>query len=111
MGCAGELLFHIDGTERTAGAGDTLAVRRGVPHAFTVTSEIARFLVVNTPGTHDRYFRDGGDPAASLGFDTAPPPNYGKIEASNRKPRSRTLTTTSAAPTTNAEIAKPSDVP
>jgi quercetin dioxygenase-like cupin family protein len=81
----GELLFHIDGTEHTAGAGDTLAVRRGVPHAFTATSEIARFLVINTPGTHDQYFRDGGEPAAHADFDTAPPPNYAKIEASNRK--------------------------
>jgi quercetin dioxygenase-like cupin family protein len=81
----GELMFHIDGTERPAGAGDTLAVRRGVPHAFTVTSEIAHFLVLNTPGTHDQYFRDGGEPAANADFDTAPPPNYEKIEASNRK--------------------------
>jgi quercetin dioxygenase-like cupin family protein len=81
----GELLFHIDGTELAAGAGDTLAVRRGVPHAFTVTSDIARFLVLNTPGTHDQYFRDGGEPATNGNFDTAPPPNHEKIEASNRK--------------------------
>ena len=81
----GELLFHIDGTERTAGAGDTLAVRRGVPHAFTVTSESARFLVLNTPGTHDKYFRDGGEPAANADFDAAPPPNPAKLEASSRK--------------------------
>ena len=81
----GELLFHIDGTERAAGVGDTLAVRRGVPHAFTVRSETARFLVLNTPGTHDEYFRDGGEPAESADFDTAPPPNHEKIEASNRK--------------------------
>lgn len=81
----GELLFHIDGTEHTAGAGDTLAVRRGVPHAFTVTSDIARFLVLNTPGTHDRYFRDGGEPATDANFETAPAPDFEKIEASNRK--------------------------
>jgi quercetin dioxygenase-like cupin family protein len=81
----GELLFHIAGMEHRAGAGDTLAVRRGVPHAFTVTSEVARFLVLNTPGTHDRYFRDGGEPATNADFGTAPAPDYDKIEASNRK--------------------------
>ncbi len=81
----GELVFHIDGTEHRAGPGDTLAVKRGVPHAFTVTSTLARFLVFNTPGTHDQYFRDGGDPAAKPDFDTAPPPNHERIEASNRK--------------------------
>ena len=82
---AGELLFHLDGEECTAGVGDTLAVRRGVPHAFIVTSEIARFLVLNTPGTHDRYFRDGGDTADDASFATAPAPDLEKIEASNRK--------------------------
>ena len=81
----GELLFHINGTERTAGEGDTLAIRRGVPHAFTATSDIARFLVLNTPGTHDQYFRDGGEPATNANFNTAPAPNYEKIEASNHK--------------------------
>ncbi len=81
----GEMLFHIDGVERSAGPGDTLAVRKGVPHAFTVTSEMARFLVVNTPGTHDRYFRDGGEPALDGDFDNAPAPDYARIEASNQK--------------------------
>ena len=81
----GELLFHIDGTESRAGAGDTLSVRRGVPHAFVATSEIARFLVINTPGTHDKFFRDGGEPAADADFDTSPPPNFAKIEESSRK--------------------------
>ncbi len=81
----GDLIFHIDGTERRVGPGDTLAVRRGVPHAFTVTSALARFLVLNTPGTHDQYFRDGGEPATNADFNNAPPPNHEKIEASNRK--------------------------
>ncbi|MBA3264298.1 MAG: hypothetical protein H0T69_17890 [Thermoleophilaceae bacterium] len=30
-------------------AGETDAIRRGVPHAFLVVSEAARFLVINTP--------------------------------------------------------------
>jgi quercetin dioxygenase-like cupin family protein len=81
----GELLFHVDGEEATVGAGDTVSVRRGVPHAFVARSDVARFLVLNTPGTHDRYFRDGGVPAETMDFAAAPAPDYERIESSNRK--------------------------
>jgi quercetin dioxygenase-like cupin family protein len=82
---AGELLFHVEGTEHAATAGDTVSMRKGVAHAFVATSETARFLVLNTPGTHDRYFRDGGEPATHANFDAAPAPDFEKIEASSRK--------------------------
>jgi quercetin dioxygenase-like cupin family protein len=72
----GTILFHVDGEEHAAQAGETVAVRRGVPHAFVVTSETARFLVINTPGGQDRFFRDGGEPARSRDFASAPPPNH-----------------------------------
>jgi len=81
----GKVLFHVDGEECTAGAGDTVSVKQGVPHAFVATSETARFLVLNTPGTHDSYFRDGGEPATHDDLAAAPPPNYERMEASNRK--------------------------
>jgi quercetin dioxygenase-like cupin family protein len=81
----GEVLFHVDGEEYETGAGDTVSLRQGVPHAFVATSEVARFLVLNTPGTHDAYFRDGGEPATHNDFATAPPPDYERMEASNRK--------------------------
>jgi len=69
----GELLFHVDGEEFAAPAGQTIAIRRGVPHAFLIVSETARFLVMNTPGTQDRFFRAGGEPASSRDFADAPP--------------------------------------
>ena len=43
-----------------------------MPHAFVATSDVARFLVLNTPGTHDSYFRDGGEAATHDDFDAAP---------------------------------------
>src|SRR4051812_20402738 len=43
----GELLFHVDGEELAARAGQTVALREGTPHAFVVVSEVARFLVMN----------------------------------------------------------------
>ena len=77
----GELLFHIDGDERRARAGETIGIRRGVPHAFMAVSELARFLVLNTPGTHDRFFRAGGYPAADRDFANAPPPDLERTRA------------------------------
>ncbi len=57
----GELLFHVDGEDRrSVAAGGTIGVRAGVAHAFMAVSELARFLVLNTSGTHDGFFRDGG---------------------------------------------------
>jgi quercetin dioxygenase-like cupin family protein len=78
----GELLFHVDGEEVHAAAGDTVTVRRGTPHAFLVESEVARFLVLNTPGTHDRFFRDGGVPAhEGAALADAPPPDLERTMA------------------------------
>jgi quercetin dioxygenase-like cupin family protein len=81
----GEMLFHVDGAEHRARSGDVISVRSGVPHAFLVASDLAKFLVLNTPGTHDAYFRDGGEPATHRDFDAAPPPDHARMEASNDK--------------------------
>jgi quercetin dioxygenase-like cupin family protein len=77
----GEILFHVDGVEQRAKAGATVAIRRGVPHAFQIASETARFLVINAPGTQDSFFRSGGEPATSHDFDDAPPPNLERTMA------------------------------
>jgi quercetin dioxygenase-like cupin family protein len=79
----GELLFHVDGEDRrSVAAGGTLGVRAGVAHAFMAVSELARFLVLNTSGTHDGFFRDGGFPAHSDAFADAPPPDLERTAAS-----------------------------
>jgi len=77
----GEMLFHVAGEEYRAQAGHTIAIRRGVPHAFLITSETARFLVMNAPGTQDRFFRTGGEPAHSRDFATAPPADFERTKA------------------------------
>jgi quercetin dioxygenase-like cupin family protein len=77
----GELLFHVDGAERRASVGDTVGIPRGVPHAFVAVSDLARFLVLNAPGTHDRFFRAGGFPASDRDFASAPPPDLERTRA------------------------------
>ena len=62
----GEALFHLDGEQRSLAAGGFVAVPRGVPHAYMVTSEVARTLVLVTPGSEgmESFFREAGEPAS-----------------------------------------------
>src|SRR5262245_17921213 len=67
----GELLLHIDGVEQTAGPGAVVWIPRGTPHAFLVTSELARSLWVLTPGgAMEAFYRQAGDAASGR---TLPP--------------------------------------
>jgi len=77
----GELLVHVDGIEHRATAGDTIAIARGVAHALLAVTPVARVLVLNAPGTHDRFFRLGGSPAATRDFADAPPPDFERTRA------------------------------
>jgi quercetin dioxygenase-like cupin family protein len=69
----GEALMHLDGDERTVAAGSFVSVPPGVRHAYLVTSEVARTLVLITPGSGamERFFREAGEPAADR---VLPPP-------------------------------------
>ena len=62
----GEMLFHVDGTEKSFGPGSFVSVPPGVPHAYMVTSETARALIVITPGSGamESFFREAAEPAA-----------------------------------------------
>lgn len=62
----GEALFSIDGEQRTVGPDCFVSVPPGVPHAYFVTSEVARMLILVTPGSGamEEFFRDAGEPAA-----------------------------------------------
>jgi len=65
----GEILLHIDGEQRTLGAGGVAVIPRGVPHAFMVTSAEARMWCLQTPGTGEYFYRLASEPAV----DGAPP--------------------------------------
>ena len=53
----GELLVHVQGEEYAVRAHGVLMAPRGVPHAFMVTSETARMLVLETPGGSEAFYR------------------------------------------------------
>ena len=80
----GELLVHDDGNELSAGPGAFVSIPRGTPHAFTVSSETARFLTLLTPGpaAAEQFFRDGGEPAATADLPPDGPLDIARIQAS-----------------------------
>src|SRR5437899_3142147 len=54
----GEIVVHIDGTDHPLGPRGVAVAPRGVPHAFLVTSQTARVLTLQTPGSSKvRRFR------------------------------------------------------
>ena len=53
---------------------------RGVAHAFMVTSETARVLALQTPGTGEDFYRDAGEPIRSAA-DAERPPDWERLRA------------------------------
>jgi quercetin dioxygenase-like cupin family protein len=61
----GEILVHAEGREYRVGPRGVAAAVRGAPHAFMVTSETARILVLQTPGSGEAFYRDATEPASA----------------------------------------------
>ncbi len=61
----GELLVDVDGEQHQVGTGGFFVAPRGVPHAFMVTSDGARVLGLQTPGTGEDFYRDAGETVRS----------------------------------------------
>lgn len=61
---AGEVLMHMDGEERTIGAGGLVIAPRNVPHAFLVVSETATMLCLQTPGMCQGFYLGASEPLA-----------------------------------------------
>ena len=77
----GEILLHIDGEEQRVGSGGVAMAPRGVPHAFLVTSEAARILVLETPGSSEAFYRGASEPATT-DLETAAPVDFRRVRAS-----------------------------
>jgi quercetin dioxygenase-like cupin family protein len=71
----GEVLLHIDGEQRPLQTGGIAIIPRGIPHAFMVTSPLARMLCLQTPGSGEEFYRLAsesaveGEPPAPIDFD------------------------------------------
>ncbi|HEY3050605.1 MAG TPA: quercetin 2,3-dioxygenase [Gaiellaceae bacterium] len=75
----GELTFFVDGGEPIpAPAGSFVHVPAGVPHAFQVESDTARWLDLTTP-RHEAFLRAAGEPAQARELPPEGPPDMQKI--------------------------------
>jgi quercetin dioxygenase-like cupin family protein len=80
----GELLVDIDGEQHRVGPNGVFVAPRGVPHAFLITSETARLLCLQTPGSGESFYRDASEPVSSAS-DAARPPDFTRLrEAAER---------------------------
>jgi len=79
----GELTFYLDGELIAGPAGMLVCIPRGAAHGFRVESETARFIVLNTPAGHERWFRAAGEPARSRTI-PAEPLDEEKVAAASR---------------------------
>jgi quercetin dioxygenase-like cupin family protein len=77
----GEILVHIDGEERRVESGGVVLALRGVPHAFLVTSETARILCLETPGSSEAFYRGASEPATRE-LEAAAPVDFARVRAS-----------------------------
>ena len=79
----GEALLHLDGSDHRLGPGSFAVVPRGVPHAYLVTSEVARSLILVTPGSGamEAFFRDAGEPAPERALPAEGPLDIARIGA------------------------------
>ena len=66
-------------TEVTLGAGDSVFLPRGVPHAFKIGDEGARILEINTPGGFEHFHLDAGDEATHDGIPEQRPPDIERM--------------------------------
>jgi quercetin dioxygenase-like cupin family protein len=76
----GEILVHVEGTEHPVGPGGVAVVPRGTQHAFLVTSEMARVLALQTPGSGETFYRDASEPSTDK-TDAERPPDLDRLRA------------------------------
>ncbi len=75
----GELLVDVEGEQHAVRQGGFFVAPRGVPHAFIVTSETARVLAFQTPGTGEAFYRDAGEPVNSAA-DASRPADWARLK-------------------------------
>jgi quercetin dioxygenase-like cupin family protein len=83
----GDIVTYVDGVEGSASTGSVLVVPRGTPHAFAVTSESVRLLVLFTPAEviQEEFFRIAGEPASSATLPPSGPPDRDRMMAAAKE--------------------------
>jgi quercetin dioxygenase-like cupin family protein len=80
----GEILLYAEGREHRVGSRGVAVARRGVPHAFMVTSESALILTLQTPGSGEAFYRDASEPSTEE-TDAGRPPDLDRLRAAAQR--------------------------
>ncbi len=83
----GELLVDVEGSQHRVGKHGVFVAPRGVAHAFLVTSETARLLCLQTPGTGESFYRDASERLAGTD-DESRPPDLSRLRAAAERSES-----------------------
>jgi quercetin 2,3-dioxygenase len=84
----GEIVLNIEGVEHVVGAGGFTFAPRGSAHAFKVTSERARVLAIQTPGSGQDFYRGASEPFAD---ETSGPVDFDRIREAAVKTGATTI--------------------
>ncbi len=77
----GDILVHLDGREHKVARHGVAVFPRGVPHAFMVTSETARLLTLETPGSSEAFYR-GASELLTPALEISAPVDFDRVRAS-----------------------------
>lgn len=75
----GSIDVTVGGVTTSLGAGDFAFGPRGVPHTYAVTSDVARLVVITSPGGAERFFRAVGTAAEAMALPAPQPPDVGAV--------------------------------
>ena len=76
----GEIMVRVGNENRRVPQGGAVVTLRGVPHAFVVTSDFARLLFLQTPGTGEAFYRNASQPLADPD-DLSGPVDFARLRA------------------------------
>ncbi len=81
----GKVTAYVGDTVLDAPRGAFVFAPRGIPHRFTVDSDVARLLVVITPGGFEGFFSEVGEPASDARLPEPAPPDIPAVVAAAAK--------------------------
>lgn len=77
----GSMDVTVGGVTTSIGAGGFAFAPRGVVHAFAITSDVARLVLIATPGGAEQFFRAAGQPATAMALPMPQPPDVATLVA------------------------------
>lgn len=105
----GELLVDMNGEQQRVGQNGVFVAPRGIPHAFLVTSDTARLLCLQTPGTGESSTATPAIRSPQPPIPTSQPTSRGCAQRPSAQKQSSFWDRHRSAPTNTTPSIHPSD--